>query len=79
MGKGAGLWDKVKLLVNLVILVLGSLMNAVGVVEAPRGVLIHHYQTDDRGIVQKVNLIVATAHNYPAMNMSIKKARPEPD
>jgi F420-non-reducing hydrogenase large subunit len=46
----------------------------VGVVEAPRGVLIHHYQTDDKGIVQKVNLIVATAHNYPAMNMSIKKA-----
>ena len=46
----------------------------VGVVEAPRGVLIHHYKTDDKGIVQKVNLIVATAHNYPAMNMSIKKA-----
>ena len=46
----------------------------IGVVEAPRGVLIHHYQTDDKGIVQKVNLIVATAHNYPAMNMSVKKA-----
>jgi len=46
----------------------------VGVVEAPRGVLIHHYQTDKNGIVQKVNLIVATAHNYPAMQMSIKKA-----
>jgi F420-non-reducing hydrogenase large subunit len=46
----------------------------VGVVEAPRGVLIHHYKTDSKGIVQKVNLIVATAHNYPAMNMSIKKA-----
>jgi F420-non-reducing hydrogenase large subunit len=46
----------------------------IGVVEAPRGTLIHHYQTDERGIVQKVNLIVATAHNYPAMNMSIKKA-----
>jgi F420-non-reducing hydrogenase large subunit len=46
----------------------------VGVVEAPRGVLIHHYKTDDNGIVQKVNLIVATAHNYSAMNMSITKA-----
>ena len=46
----------------------------IGVIEAPRGVLIHHYKTDDKGIVQKVNLIVATAHNYPAMNMSIKKA-----
>jgi len=46
----------------------------IGVVEAPRGVLIHHYKTDGKGIVQKVNLIVATAHNYPAMNMSITKA-----
>jgi len=46
----------------------------VGVVEAPRGTLIHHYQTDERGLIQKANLIVATAHNYPAMDMSIKKA-----
>jgi len=46
----------------------------VGVIEAPRGVLIHHYKTDDRGIVQKVNLIVATAHNYGAMNLSVKTA-----
>ncbi len=46
----------------------------VGIVEAPRGVLIHHYKTDKKGIVEKVNLIVATAHNYPAMNMSINKA-----
>ncbi|UCH43246.1 MAG: Ni/Fe hydrogenase subunit alpha [Dehalococcoidales bacterium] len=45
----------------------------VGIVEAPRGTLIHHYQTDNNGIVQKANLIVATCHNYPAMNMSIKK------
>jgi F420-non-reducing hydrogenase large subunit len=46
----------------------------VGIVEAPRGTLIHHYKTDERGIVTGVNLIVATAHNYPAMHMSIKKA-----
>ena len=46
----------------------------VGIVEAPRGTLIHHYKTDANGIVQKANLIVATAQNYPAMNMSIKKA-----
>jgi F420-non-reducing hydrogenase large subunit len=46
----------------------------VGIVEAPRGTLIHHYKTDEKGIVQKVNLIVATAHNYPAMNISVKKA-----
>jgi F420-non-reducing hydrogenase large subunit len=46
----------------------------VGVVEAPRGVLIHHYQTDEKGIIQKVNLIVATVMNNPAMNMSVKRA-----
>jgi F420-non-reducing hydrogenase large subunit len=45
----------------------------VGIVEAPRGTLIHHYKTDENGVVTKVNLIVATGHNYPAMNMSIKK------
>jgi F420-non-reducing hydrogenase large subunit len=46
----------------------------VGVVEAPRGTLIHHYKTDDKGIVQKLNLIVATAHNNGAICLSIKKA-----
>ena len=46
----------------------------VGVVEAPRGTLYHHYQTDKNGIVTKVNLIVATGHNYAAMDMSVKKA-----
>jgi len=46
----------------------------VGVVEAPRGTLYHHYQTDKNGMITKANLIVATAHNYPAMHMSIKKA-----
>jgi F420-non-reducing hydrogenase large subunit len=46
----------------------------IGVVEAPRGVLIHHYKTDNKGMITSVNMIVATAHNYPAMNMSIAKA-----
>jgi len=46
----------------------------VGVVEAPRGTLIHHYQTDDNGILTKVNLIVATQNNSAAINMSIEKA-----
>jgi F420-non-reducing hydrogenase large subunit len=46
----------------------------VGVVEAPRGTLYHHYKTDKNGIVEKVNLIVATVQNNPAMNMSVKKA-----
>jgi len=46
----------------------------VGVIEAPRGTLIHHYVTDDRGLVQRLNIIVATAHNYGAMCLGIKKA-----
>ncbi|MGW8186201.1 MAG: Ni/Fe hydrogenase subunit alpha [Desulfobacterales bacterium] len=44
----------------------------VGVVEAPRGTLIHHYQVDDYGAIRKVNLIVATGHNNIAMNRSVQ-------
>ena len=46
----------------------------IGSVEAPRGTLIHHYETDQQGILTKVNLVVGTTHNYAAMSMSIKKA-----
>ena len=46
----------------------------VGVVEAPRGVLIHHYKTDPKGLVTDANLIVATIGNAAAINMSIEKA-----
>ncbi len=46
----------------------------VGIVEAPRGTLIHHYWTDDDGILTKVNLIVATNHNAAPMAMSVEKA-----
>ena len=46
----------------------------VGVVEAPRGTLFHHYQTDDKGILTKVNLIVATGNNAAPMWMSVEKA-----
>ena len=46
----------------------------VGVVEAPRGTLYHHYQTDANGMVKKVNLIVATGNNNAAMCISIKRA-----
>jgi len=46
----------------------------VGVVEAPRGTLFHHYKTDEAGIVEKVNLIVGTTNNYAAINLSIGKA-----
>ncbi|HET9408797.1 MAG TPA: Ni/Fe hydrogenase subunit alpha [Candidatus Sulfotelmatobacter sp.] len=46
----------------------------VGSVEAPRGTLTHHYVTDEKGILQRVNMIVGTTNNYAAMSMSIKKA-----
>jgi F420-non-reducing hydrogenase large subunit len=46
----------------------------IGIVEAPRGTLIHHYETDERGLITKVNLIVATAHNGARIAMGIDKA-----
>ena len=46
----------------------------VGVVEAPRGTLTHHYITDENGIIRKANLIVGTTNNNAAICMSIKKA-----
>ena len=46
----------------------------VGIVEAPRGTLTHHYTTDEKGILTKVNLIVGTTNNYAPIAMSIQKA-----
>jgi F420-non-reducing hydrogenase large subunit len=46
----------------------------VGIVEAPRGTLTHHYITDENGIIKKANLIVATVNNIAAISMSVKKA-----
>ena len=46
----------------------------IGIVEAPRGTLTHHYITDENGIVQSANLIVGTTNNHAAISMSIKKA-----
>jgi len=46
----------------------------VGVVEAPRGTLIHDYEADEKGIVKNVNIIVGTTHNNAAINMSVKRA-----
>ncbi len=46
----------------------------VGIVEAPRGTLIHDYTTDDNGCITKANLIVGTTHNIAPMNMSVKQA-----
>ena len=46
----------------------------VGIVEAPRGTLVHHYCTDENGILTKVNLIVATNFNAAPIAMSVEKA-----
>lgn len=46
----------------------------IGIIEAPRGTLIHHYQIDDDGLMTDMNLIVATGHNVLAMNRGIKQA-----
>lgn len=45
----------------------------IGVVEAPRGTLIHHYKVDEQGRITWANLIVSTTHNNLAMNRSVKQ------
>jgi F420-non-reducing hydrogenase large subunit len=46
----------------------------IGVVEAPRGTLFHHYKTDSRGIITMANMIVATGNNAARIAMSVEKA-----
>ncbi|MCJ7581044.1 MAG: Ni/Fe hydrogenase subunit alpha, partial [Candidatus Aminicenantes bacterium] len=46
----------------------------IGCVEAPRGTLIHDYETDENGLLINVNLIVGTTHNNAPINMSVKSA-----
>jgi F420-non-reducing hydrogenase large subunit len=46
----------------------------IGIVEAPRGTLTHHYITDEKGFVKKANLIVGTTNNNAPISMSIKRA-----
>jgi len=55
------------------VLAAGEVSNpvGVGVTEAPRGTLIHHYQVDRYGLLTGVNLIVATGHNSRAMDRTI--------
>jgi len=48
-------------------------LEGVGVVEAPRGVLIHHYKVDENGAIRGANLIVATGHNNLAIGRSIEQ------
>ncbi|MBC8874098.1 MAG: Ni/Fe hydrogenase subunit alpha [Planctomycetes bacterium] len=49
-------------------------VEGVGVVEAPRGTLFHHYRTDERGVITGANLIVATQNNAARITMSVDKA-----
>ena len=46
----------------------------IGVVEAPRGTLFHHYETDEQGLIRKANLIVATQNNAARIAMSVDRA-----
>jgi len=52
----------------------GKAGEGVGIVEAARGTLIHHYTLDEKALAKKVNLIVATTHNAPGICMSIREA-----
>jgi NAD-reducing hydrogenase large subunit len=45
----------------------------VGVIEAPRGTLIHHYRVDDDDLVTMCNLIVSTTHNNQPMNEAVRR------
>ncbi|HVP24176.1 MAG TPA: Ni/Fe hydrogenase subunit alpha [Conexivisphaerales archaeon] len=53
---------------------IGKPGEGIGVVEAPRGLLIHHYKADDKGLVTFVNLIVPSTHNNSGICLSVKKA-----
>jgi len=61
------------------VLISGKVSNeeGIGVIEAPRGTLIHHYWVDEKGTIEKVNLIVATGHNNWAMSKSVESVAKE--
>ena len=48
-------------------------LEGVGIIEAPRGLLIHHYRVNESGAITWVNLIVATGHNNLALNRGVKQ------
>ncbi|MEB3229731.1 MAG: Ni/Fe hydrogenase subunit alpha [Leptolyngbyaceae bacterium] len=52
-------------------------LNAIGVSEAPRGTLFHHYRVDDNGLIEAVNLIIATGQNNLAMNKTVSQIAKE--
>lgn len=49
-------------------------LEGIGVSEAPRGTLIHHYKVDEHGLIQWANLIIASGHNNLAMNRGVLQA-----
>jgi F420-non-reducing hydrogenase large subunit len=53
---------------------VGNPGEGIGVVEAARGTLIHHYKLDKKGLITKANLIVATTNNAGAITMSVRDA-----
>ena len=53
---------------------VGKPGEGIGVTEAARGTLIHHYKLTDNGLIDKANLIVATTNNAGAINMSVRNA-----
>jgi F420-non-reducing hydrogenase large subunit len=53
---------------------VGEPGEGIGVVEAARGTLIHHYKLDKKGLIAKANLIVATTNNAGAITMSVRDA-----
>lgn len=51
----------------------GNRDEGIGVSEAPRGTLMHHYKIDEDGLITWVDLVIATGHNNLAMNQSIRQ------
>lgn len=48
-------------------------LEGIGIAEAPRGILIHHYKVDEQGAMKWANLIIATGHNNLAINRSVEQ------
>jgi NAD-reducing hydrogenase large subunit len=48
-------------------------LEGVGIAEAPRGILIHHYKVDEKGAMKWANLIIATGHNNLAISRSVEQ------
>lgn len=62
------------LLKGITLAAQGSPQNeGIGILEAPRGTLIHHYSIDDHGMITRCNLIVSTTHNNEAMNRTVNE------